>query len=156
MNLVDLLILWPIWLPLLIVVVGAIGGYIQEQRHLKSLNAREPAFASIKVTTLKTAPEGTPVRSVALVTGQAVIAVDRGKQILAAIRNLVGGHVRSFERVTDRARREAYMRMLEQARRAGGDLVINVRYETSEVGGITAEAFCYGTAIDTRSQVKGL
>ena len=156
MSLVDLLILWPIWLPLAIVVVGAIGGYIQEQRHLRSLAAREPGLASITVTNLKAAPPGLTVRRVELVSGNAVIAADRGKQILASLRNLVGGHVKSFERVVDRARREAYVRMLEEARRRGGDLVINVRVETSEVGGISAEALCYGTALDTGSKVRGL
>jgi uncharacterized protein YbjQ (UPF0145 family) len=74
---------------------------------------------------------------------------------MASLRALVGGRVKSFEPLLDRARREALLRMREQARARGFDAVINTRLETSRLassrqsGNKTAgiEILAYGTAI---------
>ena len=73
--------------------------------------------------------------------------------------NVVGGRVKSFERMVMRARREAVLRMQEDAKRQGAHMVINVRMVTSNIvrsveqkkGMAAAEIFAYGTAIKTRN-----
>ena len=67
-----------------------------------------------------------------LVMGGVVLGSDRGKQVVAQLRSLLGGEVRSFQKILVRARREARLRMLEEARRIGADCVVNVRFETSD------------------------
>jgi uncharacterized protein YbjQ (UPF0145 family) len=79
--------------------------------------------------------------------------VDYFKRILAAMRNVIGGTVRSYETLIDRARREAILRMKESAP-VGTSIIINVRVETSTIGNNTrnksvgcVEALAYGTAL---------
>lgn len=135
--------------PLLVLIVGATVGTLQERRHLASLDEREPAVAGIVVTDLRGTPPGMIAVSGELVMGQVVLGSDRGKQVVAQLRSLIGGEVRSFQKILVRARREARLRMLEEARRLGADCVINVRFETSEITNLAAEVLCYGTAIRT-------
>jgi uncharacterized protein YbjQ (UPF0145 family) len=88
-----------------------------------------------------------------------VISVDYFKRFLAALRNLFGGRVTSYESLLDRARRESLLRMKEQAAALGAAMVFNVKYETASIskgrgnsiGSI--EVLAYGTAlIDPRGR----
>jgi uncharacterized protein YbjQ (UPF0145 family) len=90
--------------------------------------------------------------SAMLVYGSVVISVDYFKRLLANLRNIFGGKVKSYETLIDRARREAILRMKEMA----GDarVIVNVRIETATIGrkanqkGVGCiEAIAYGTAI---------
>ena len=134
---------------LAVLVVGAVSGWVGERRHLASLAEREPLVAGIVVTGLRSVPAGFVDAPGELVAGEVVLGADRGKQLVGAMRNLLGGEVRSFSKILARARREARLRMLEEAQRLGADLVINVRFETSEIKNLAAEVLCYGTAIRT-------
>jgi uncharacterized protein YbjQ (UPF0145 family) len=94
-----------------------------------------------------------PVARAELATGSVVVSVDYYKRFLAGLRNLFGGEVRSYSPLMDRARREALLRMKEQA--VGADMIINVRLETSSISGDSraqqklacVEVVAYGTAI---------
>ncbi len=134
--------------------LGYIAGTIAEKRHYRSIREREQAFLNLPAVTLKTA-HYTPdqVASARLVYGSAVISIDYFKKILAGLRNVFGGKVKSYESLMDRARREALLRMKEMA---GGDaaVIVNVRIETAAVGKQAnkksvgcLEAIAYGTAI---------
>ncbi|MGH9001192.1 MAG: YbjQ family protein [Acidimicrobiia bacterium] len=136
-------------LPVVVLAVGALVGRIHERRHLASLAAREPQYADMAVSDLRTTPPGVDARAGHLVVGQVVVGSDRGKQLVAQLRTLLGGEVRSFQTLLSRARREALLRMLEEARGVGATMVINVRFQTSEITGLAAEVLCYGTAIRT-------
>ena len=88
-----------------------------------------------------------------MVRGEAVIATDYLKTFLARIRNILGGEVKSYRSLMLRARREAILRMLEQARQQGYDAVCNVRLNTADIGGMATrrraamvEIFATGTA----------
>jgi len=78
--------------------------------------------------------------------------VDYFKRLLASLRNIFGGTVKSYESLIDRARREALLRMKEKAPQAS--MIVNVRIETTTVGrkankkGVGClEALAYGTAV---------
>lgn len=150
MTLLDLYSL----IPLMLVALCCGLGYWREQCHLRSLSRREKALAVMLVTDLKTIHDPTGVEHAQLVMGDAVIATDFFKSFASQLRNLVGGQVRSVETLMVRARREAILRMLEQARDLGATEVHNVRLETSNVmsrgGGrkaFAAEVFAFGTAV---------
>ncbi len=141
-------------LPVFLIVGGYITGTTVERSHIRSLERREDLFSDIVVTNLKEMPGLSPVQDVAYVDGQAVIGSDYFKTFAAGLRGILGGRMRSLESLMDRARREALLRLLEQARAQGATHVLNVRMETSTVGRgsgrrglIMAEIHAYGTAV---------
>jgi uncharacterized protein YbjQ (UPF0145 family) len=141
---------------LLLVVLGYGVGTFTERRHLRSIEKREAAQLSQPVVTLAHAlyPED-QIESANLVAGSAVISVDYFKRLLASLRNIFGGTVKSYESLLDRARREAILRMKESAPDA--EAIVNVRLETASIGrrankkGVgCVEAIAYGTALMLR------
>jgi len=86
--------------------------------------------------------------------------VDFFKRFLSSLRNLIGGRVRAYETLLDRARREAILRMKEEAIAHGAHMIFNLKVETSSihkgrrnaVGSV--EVLAYGTAL-SRPQQEG-
>ena len=144
--------------PFVLIGLGYVVGRWREQSHLKSLAVREEALGHIMVTDLKTIADPRTAASGCLVMGEAVIATDYFKSIATQLRNLIGGEMKSMQSLVDRARREAIVRMLEQADRAGAPEVHNVRLETSNIrsatsrkkAGISVEMLAFGTAVVRR------
>jgi len=138
---------------IVLLVVGVIFGTQSEKRHVENLSAREAELSYITVTNLKTIPDGhgAPV----LVTGSTVIAFDYFRRFIARIVMLVGGRITMYETMLDRARRQALVRLLEEAEQCGAKAVHNIRFEFSRVGsssqqaqiGGGAELLAYGTAV---------
>jgi len=105
------------------------------------------------VVTMRTLPPTLRVKHAELVTGNVAISLDFFKRILASLRNIFGGRVKSFESLLDRARRKAIIRMKLKARAQGATLIYNLRLETASIvksaGSImgSVEVVAYGTAI---------
>ena len=140
-----------IFLSLLALGYGA--GTWAEKRHYRSIAEREKATINLPAVTLRSVdiPEHN-IRSARLVYGSAVISVDYFKRILAGLRNLFGGNVKSYESLLDRARREALLRMKAMA--GDATVIVNVRIETAAIGKQSRrntigclEALAYGTAL---------
>lgn len=121
-------------LGLLLLGIGFFAGRWAESRHLASLSAREAELSGVMVTDFKSFPGGAdPGAHGAFVVGEAVISSDYFKTFLSSIRKIIGGEMRSYQRLLDRARREATVRMLKDARARGFDAVCNVRYEGYDI-----------------------
>ena len=148
-----IVVLLYIAVPLVLLVLGGVIGGALESAHLRRLDAREQGFSDILVSDMRKLPAGWRASDAVLVNGEAVIATDYFKVFAAGLRNLFGGRVRSYETLMDRARREAICRMLGQARRAGANVVWNVRIGTSTIQGKNkgksggVEVLAYGTAM---------
>ena len=82
-----------------------------------------------------------------VVTGSTVRAKHVGRDIAAALKNLVGGELKGYTELLVDAREEATKRMIAQAESVGANAVVNVRYSTSSVSQGAAELFAYGTAV---------
>lgn len=82
-----------------------------------------------------------------LVLGSTVRTKHVGKDILASLKNIVGGELRGYTELLVEARNEAISRMREQAEAVGADGVINVRLATSSITSGAAELLAYGTAV---------
>lgn len=143
--------------PLLLIALGFTIGRVIENSHLRELARREAALAGCVATNLRSPPGGHPLSDGHLVTGGVVIGSDYFKTFAAGLRKIIGGEVRSFERMMHRARREALLRMLEQAHELGATTVINIRFETCSINGVgtrgglpMAEVLAYGTALVPR------
>lgn len=150
-----LVILFTYGLPFILIILGFVIGKINEVRHFKDLAKREVETRHILKTNLRRIPPSTMVAGGGLVVGQAVIATDYFKSITANIRKIFGGEVKSYERLMERARREAILRMVAEAQALGANTVTNIRLETSNIvssnsrqkASTAAEVLAYGTAI---------
>lgn len=139
---------------LMLLAGGYVFGRIAEQRHYRSIVRREAAFRRIPVFATRHLPDdlGGHVDTT-LVIGSVVISVDYFKRFLAGLRMLVGGRMQSYESLIDRARREAVLRMQDEARHKGAQSVFNIKFETASiskgardtVGSV--EVLAYGTAV---------
>ena len=140
---------------LTLMLLGYGFGRYAESKHYKSIIQREQEFQGLPLISSKVLP---PVSNMdnALVSGNVVISVDYFKRFLATLRNIFGGRVTSYETLLDRARREAMLRMKEDAKQRGAKLVFNVKLETSSIykgrgnsiGSV--EILAYGTALIPR------
>jgi uncharacterized protein YbjQ (UPF0145 family) len=148
-NLINILIF------LALIAVGYVAGTIAEKNHYASIKRREEHMRAQPVVSFEEmeTPANMRVKKSRLVTGSAVISTDYFKRFLASLRFLVGGRVKSYESLLDRARREAIIRMKRKA--GGAEIILGLRIETSNIGstrgnnkGLTSvEAFAYGTAV---------
>lgn len=138
---------------LTLLVIGYLSGSWVEKRHFKSLREREAQLRAIQVIGSKHVPDRFTAVESKLVEGSVVISIDYFKKIAAGLRNLVGGRVSSYETLVERARREATLRMKQQAAEWGAQVVFNLRLETASVskgakGQVGAvEVYAYGTAL---------
>lgn len=126
----------PVAIVLFLLALGLFVGGATERRHFRSLTAREEATQSMLVTQLKTFPEIQPGSTAPKAFfAEVVIGADYLKTFLSVFRSIFGGELRSFRSILERARREALMRIKEQAASEGYNALCNVRIETADIGG---------------------
>ena len=82
-----------------------------------------------------------------MVQGNTVRTKHLGRDIMAGLKNIVGGELVGYTELLNDARQEATDRMIEQAKGIGANAVLNVRFSTSSVSAGAAELFVYGTAV---------
>jgi uncharacterized protein YbjQ (UPF0145 family) len=87
------------------------------------------------------------VKVVGLVRGNTIRARHVGHDFMAGLRNIVGGEITDYTKMLAEAREQALDRMMEDARRAGANAVVAMRFSTSAVMGGAAELVAYGTAV---------
>lgn len=141
---------------LFLLVLGYIAGTIAEKSHYRSILAREQSLLPLPVVTAEEGFfEDDNIKESKLVYGSVVVSIDYFKRLLAILRNLFGGTVKSYESLVDRARREAILRLKEEAVRLNADIVVNLRIETMAIGNNanrkrqigSVEVIAYGTAL---------
>ena len=86
-------------------------------------------------------------QTLGLVRGSTVRAKHIGSDIVASLRNLVGGEVREYAQLLAGAREQALDRMRAEALRLGADAIVGVRMETSTIQNGASEVMAYGTAV---------
>ncbi len=89
-------------------------------------------------------------KTLGLVKGNTIRAKHLGKDIVAGLRNIVGGEIKEYTEMLDDSREEAVRRMTEDAKRLQADAIVAVRFTTSTVIGGAAELLAYGTAVKLR------
>ena len=120
-------------------ICGFLIGRNVEKRHFRSLEEREAATRNVLVTQVKSFPMAiTDAGPPTVVLAEAVIASDHLKSFLAVWKNIFGGEIRSFQTLQERAKREAILRLVENATHQGFNAVCNVRVMTADIGGNTS------------------
>jgi len=136
-----------------LVLLGYVFGSMNEKRHFKSIIKREKQLSRIHTFSSKYLPENQTIETAELVSGSVVVSIDYFKSVVAGLRGLVGGRMNAYETLVERARREAILRMKEEAKQKGSTAIFNVKLETAsiskgnqnQVGSV--EVLAYGTAI---------
>ena len=87
------------------------------------------------------------IETLGLVRGSTIRARHVGRDVMAGLRNVVGGEIKDYTVLLARAREEALQRMIEQAEKMGANAIVGVRFVTSMVMSGAAEMVAYGTAV---------
>lgn len=146
-------VLVPVLVFLLPLSLG-LWGWRTEKKHLAQLEEDEKKYAGILVSDMKYLPSNWGAKEPVFVSGSVVIANDALKKFIAGWLQVFGGRINAYEKMVQRARREATIRMLKQAAQSGSNVVWNVRITTSTIGiaenskqAAGVEALAYGTAM---------
>lgn len=99
------------------------------------------------ISNTETIPGKVIIQFHGVASGNSVRAKHVGRDIMASLKNLVGGELKGYTELLQESRREATDRMIEQAQSMGANAVVNLRYATSSVAQGAAELFAYGTAV---------
>lgn len=99
------------------------------------------------VTTTDAIPGMTIVETLGLVRGSTVRARHIGRDIMAGLRNIVGGEVDEYTRLLAESREQSIQRMTQDAQDMGGNAIVGVRIITAGVAAGAAEIVAYGTAV---------
>lgn len=86
-------------------------------------------------------------KTLGLVRGNTIRARHLGRDILAFLRNIVGGEIRDYTKMMAEAREQALDRMIEEAESVGANAIVNVRFTTSMIMQNASEILAYGTAV---------
>lgn len=87
------------------------------------------------------------VKVLGLVRGNAIRARHIGRDIVASLRNIVGGEIPEYVRLLAESREESLQRMTRQAEDMGANAIVGVRFITASVMQGAAEMLTYGTAV---------
>ncbi|ROQ18660.1 MULTISPECIES: YbjQ family protein [Marinimicrobium] len=153
-TLMSLQLLGPLIFGLVLLATGFVSGRILERRHYQRIIEAETRPGQVMVFSERLPPPELTPPQTQLVMGSVVVSVDYFKRFIAALRLLVGGRLNSYESLIDRARREALLRLREEAAALGADRVFNIKFETAAIAGRgrensvgSLEVLAYGTAL---------
>jgi uncharacterized protein YbjQ (UPF0145 family) len=147
-------------LPILILVIAYFIGSWIEKKHFNNIREREAKTHGFPVVSFNTMPDDWNVNGSHMVSGSIVVSLDYFKRVIAGLKGLVGGRIKTYEPLLERARREAILRMTEEAQQQGFDAIFNVRLETSRLanarrdgkGVAGVEMLAFGTAVKFASR----
>ena len=106
------------------------------------------------LTNIEYIPGKKITKHLGLVSGSTIRAKNVGADILASLKNLVGGELKGYTDLLNQSREESVERMKQQAKALGANAVINVRFSTSSVAQGAAELYAYGTAVVVESDTE--
>ncbi|MCH1499060.1 MAG: YbjQ family protein [Akkermansiaceae bacterium] len=145
--------MWDLLIILVLLTLGYGFGSYREKKHYQSIYEREAELKDIMVFESRFCPQPQQHLGGELVHGNVVISTDYFKMLVAGLRKLVGGRLKTYESLFDRGRREAILRMKLSAQELGFDQIFNVRFETSSISkGArnnigSVEVYVYGSAV---------
>jgi len=99
------------------------------------------------ITNTEEIPGKTIKTCLGVVSGSTVRAKHAGRDIMAGLKNIVGGELKGYTELLGEARDQAMERMQAQATQVGANAIVNVRFSTSSVAAGASEIYIYGTAV---------
>ncbi len=86
-------------------------------------------------------------RNLGVVYGNTIRARHLGRDILAQLKNVIGGEIEEYTKLMAEAREQALDRMVAQAKTRGATAVVNVRFSTSYIMNNASEILSFGEAV---------
>ena len=87
------------------------------------------------------------IKHIGLVRGNTIRARHIGKDIMAGLRNVVGGEITDYTKMMAESREQAIQRMVEEAESKGANAIVGLRFTTSMVMQNASEILAYGTGV---------
>jgi len=87
------------------------------------------------------------IKHLGLVKGNTIRARHLGRDIMAGLRNIVGGEISDYTKMMAESREQALDRMTEDAQNLGANAIVGVKFATSMVMQSASEILAYGTAV---------
>ncbi len=87
------------------------------------------------------------IKQLGLVRGNTIRSRDIGNDIMATLRNVVGGEIEEYTKLMAESREQSIDRMIEEAKKLGANAIVGIKFSTSEVMDRAAEILVYGTAV---------
>jgi len=108
------------------------------------------------LSNLESVPGHVISRQIDVVYGSTVRSKHVGRDLLAGLKNIVGGELTAYTELLEESRQEAMNRMIEKARQMGANAIVGIRFSTSNIAQGASELFVYGTAVVVESNVPKL
>ena len=99
------------------------------------------------ITTTESIPNKEIVEILGIARGSTIRARNIGRDIIAGLKNIVGGEIEEYTKLQAESREQALQRMIKDAEQLDADAIVNVRLTTSVVMRNAAEILAYGTAV---------
>ena len=99
------------------------------------------------VTTTESIQGKRVTKTLGLVRGNTIRARHLGRDILAGLRNIVGGEITEYTKLMAESREQALDRMRDEAARLGANAIVSLRFSTSYLSAGAAELLAFGTAV---------
>jgi uncharacterized protein YbjQ (UPF0145 family) len=123
---------------------------------LSSLESISFEYQKMLLSNLETVPGHTIRRQIDVVYGSTVRSKHVGRDLLAGLKNIVGGELTAYTELLEESRQEAMNRMIEKAKSLGANAVVGIRFSTSNIAQGASELFVYGTAVVVEANAQKL
>lgn len=101
----------------------------------------------MKLSNLESVPGHQIIQQLDVVYGSTVRSKHVGRDLMAGLKNIVGGELKGYTELLEESRQEAMNRMIEKARTLGANAIVGIRFSTSNIAQGASELFVYGTAV---------
>lgn len=108
--------------------------------------------SNLLLSNLESLPGHRIIKQLDVVYGSTVRSKHAGRDILAGLKNIVGGELTAYTELLEESRQEAISRMTEKAHLLGANAIVGIRFSTSSIAQGAAELFVYGTAVIAESE----
>ncbi len=102
------------------------------------------------LSTTESIPNKEIIEILAIARGSTVRTRNIGRDLIAALKNVVGGEIEEYTKLQAYAREQAMERMITDANKIGADAILNIRFTTSVITQGASEILAYGTAVSLK------
>lgn len=101
----------------------------------------------MQLSNLESVPAHQIIKQLDVVYGSTVRSKHAGRDLMASLKNIVGGELKGYTELLEESRQEAMGRMIEKAQNLGANAIVGIRFSTSNIAQGASELFVYGTAV---------
>jgi uncharacterized protein YbjQ (UPF0145 family) len=109
-------------------------------------------YSQMILSNLETVPGHKIIKQLDVVYGSTVRSKHVGRDLMAGLKNIVGGELKGYTELLEESRQEAMDRMIDKAKTMGANAVVGIRFSTSNIAQGASELFVYGTAVIVDAQ----